>query len=175
MEQCLRGDERAWAALHERYFPVTVAFLRRMGVRDADVEDAAQEVFLQVFRYLSRFREQAQFRTWLYQLCITQTRRTRRVYFVRGVLQRLLMQTPEALVSGPGFSEEAAQRRVDEALEKLSDAQRVVFVLYEMQGIPGKEIATIVGTTEASVWRRLHHARRAVQASLGLSGEEEVS
>jgi RNA polymerase sigma-70 factor, ECF subfamily len=172
VEQCIRGDQDAWSALHRQYFPVTVAFLRRLGVREPDVEDAAQEVFLQVFRYLSRFREQAEFRTWLYQLCITQTRRMRRTYFVKDVLQRVLVQSPEALVSSPGLSEEAAQQRLDAALAKLSEAERVVFVLYEMQGVPGKEIAQIVGAKEATVWRRLHYARRSVQSALGLETED---
>jgi RNA polymerase sigma-70 factor, ECF subfamily len=173
VEQCINGDEGAWSTLHRQYFPVAVAFLRRLGVRDADIEDAAQEVFLQVFRYLARFREQAEFRTWLYQLCISQTRRMRRTYFVKDVLKRVLVHSPpDALVSGPGFCEKAAQQRMDAALAKLSEAERAVFVLYEMQGVPGKDIARIVGAKEATVWRRLHYARRSVQAALGLETED---
>lgn len=173
LEQCISGDQAAWRALHCRYFPVATSFLRRLGVREADLEDAAQEVFVQVFRYLPRFRGQAEFRTWLYQLCITQRRRMRRGYFVRDLLARVFLQKhPYATVSGPAFSEELAQRRLDAALEKLPEAERVVFVLYEMQNLSGKEIAEIVGAPPQTVWRRLHYARRSLQVALGLREED---
>ena len=173
LEQCISGDQEAWRALHRQYFPVATSFLRRLGVRDGDLEDAAQEVFVQVFRYLPRFRGQAEFRTWLYQLCITQRRRMRRSYFVRDVIDRLFLQKhPNALISGPGFSEELAQRRLDAALAKLPEAERVVFVLYEMQNLSGQEISAIVGATPQTIWRRLHYARRSLQVELGLRVED---
>lgn len=173
LEQCVSGDQEAWRALHRRYFPVATSFLRRLGVRESDLEDAAQEVFVQVFRYLPRFRGQAEFRTWLYQLCITQRRRMRRGYFVFDLLARVFQQRhPDAQLSGPGFSEELAQRRLDAALAKLPEAERIVFVLYEMQNLSGPEIAAIVDAKPATVWRRLHYARRALQAELGLRVED---
>jgi RNA polymerase sigma-70 factor, ECF subfamily len=173
LEQCISGDQEAWGALHRQYFPIATSFLRRLGVRESDLEDAAQEVFVQVFRYLPRFRGQAEFRTWLYQLCITQRRRMRRSYFVRDTIQRVFLQKhPDAQLTGPGFSEEIAQRRLDAALAKLPEAERVVFVLYEMQNLSGKEIGTIVGANAATVWRRLHYARRSLQVALGLRVED---
>ncbi len=173
VEDCVRGDEAAWRALHSQYFPLVTSFLRRLGVRESDLEDAAQEVFLQVFRYLGRFRGEAEFRTWLYQLCITQRRRVRRSYFVRDALERVLRLRPAAaLVSSPCFSEEAAQRRLDSALAKLPEAERLIFVLYEMEDLPGREVAKIVGANEATVWRRLYRARDSVKSALGLAPED---
>jgi RNA polymerase sigma-70 factor (ECF subfamily) len=173
LEDCVSGDQEAWRALHRQYFPVATSFLRRLGVRESDLEDAAQEVFVQVFRYLPRFRGQAEFRTWLYQLCITQRRRMRRGYFVRDLLERVFLQkNPDTLIAGPGFSEELAQRRLDAALAKLPEAERVVFVLYEMQNLSGQEIGAIVGAKPATVWRRLHYARRSLQEALGLRVED---
>jgi RNA polymerase sigma factor (sigma-70 family) len=171
-EQCVLGDEKAWVALHRQYFPTATTFLRRLGVAESDLEDAAQEVFVQVFRYLPRFREQAAFRTWLYQLCVTQARQARRLRYLRNVLDRVLARRPvAALVSSPAFSEELAQRQIDTALAGLSDAHRTVFVLYELEGVSGKEIAKIVGAKEATVWQRLHHARQRFRAALGLEAE----
>jgi RNA polymerase sigma-70 factor, ECF subfamily len=172
-EQCVLGDEKAWAALHRQYFPTAATFLRRLGVAELDIEDAAQEVFLQVFRYLPGFREQAQFRTWLYQLCVTQARHARRMRYLKKLLGLSLARRSVAtLVSSPAFSEELAQRQIDAALERLSDAQRTVFVLYEMEGVSGKEIAKIVGAKESTVWQRLHYARRTFRAALGFDVED---
>jgi RNA polymerase sigma-70 factor, ECF subfamily len=158
---CVRGDRSAWRRLHQRYHPVSVAFLRRLGVSEADLEDATQEVFLEMFRYLPRFRGSAELTTWLYRLCITQARRSRRRRRVAQAIQQLLLMTPvESWISSPAFSENLARKRIEDALKQLSEAERSVFVLYEMEGLPGKQIAEILGCKEATLWRRLHYARK---------------
>jgi len=166
--RCVLGDEQAWRLLHQRYFGVVSAFLRRLGVGDGELEDAAQDVFLQVFRYLPGFREEAELKTWLYQLCITQARRTRRTQRVVATLRSVFRRTsPESLLATPSLAEEAAARRVDAALRTLCDAERTVFVLYEMEGLSGKEIAAVVGVKEATVFARLHYARKGFRKALG--------
>jgi RNA polymerase sigma-70 factor, ECF subfamily len=168
--RCVEGDRSAWRQLHRRYYPVAAAFLRKLGVDERDREDACQEVFLQMFRYLAQFRGEADPKTWLYRLCITQARRVRRRNKLAHALQHVLAFLPgESLVSSPSFSEPAAQRRVEAALARLSDKERSAFVLYEMEGLAGKQIAAIVGCKEATLWRRLHEARQAFRHALAES------
>lgn len=158
---CVQGDRAAWRVLHRRYFPIASAFLRKLGVRERELEDATQEVFLQMFRYLPSFRGESELKTWLYRLCITQARRARRRRRLREALHQVLALAPEeSLLSSPAFCEQTARRRIESALGKLSDAERTVFVLYEMEGVSGKQIAEIVGCKEATLWRRLHYARK---------------
>jgi RNA polymerase sigma-70 factor, ECF subfamily len=169
LDDCAHGDAEAWRKLHRMYFPLAEAFLRKLGVSDRDIEDATQDVFLELFRYLPRFRREAELSTWLYRLCITQARRARRRAQLGGLLSRVLtLAAGPAFVSTPSLPDELARKRVLEALSTLTDMQRTVFVLYEFEGLPGKQIAEIVDAPEASVWRRLHDARqafrRAVQA-----------
>jgi len=162
VQDCLGGDEAAWRGLHRRYYPVAASFLRKLGVREPELDDACQDVFIQMFRYLPRFRGEADLKTWLYRLCVTQARRTRRRAVVADTLRKLLARAPsDTLVSDHGFSESLANERIQAALGALSPGERAVFVLYELEGVPGKQIAEIVGCPEASVWRRLHYARRA--------------
>jgi RNA polymerase sigma-70 factor, ECF subfamily len=166
--RCVRGDEEAWRSLHQRYFRVAAGFLRRLGVREGDLEDATQDVFLQVFRYLPRFREEAELKTWLYQLCITQARRTRRTQRMRAILTSVFGgSSAESLLATPAFSEEAALRSIDAALGTLREVERTAFVLYEMEGLSAKEIAAIVGAKETTVWTRLHFARKGFRRALG--------
>jgi len=165
--RCVEGDRSAWRQLHRQYYPVAAAFLRKLGVQEGDLDDTCQEVFLQMFRYLSRFRGEADPKTWLYRLCITQARRTRLKQRVAHALSNVLALMPrEALVSTPSFSEHAAQRRIEAALSKLSEKERAAFVLYEMEGLAGKQIASIVGCKEATLWRRLHYARQVFRQAL---------
>lgn len=165
--RCVEGDRSAWRQLHRQYYPVAAAFLRKLGVQERDLDDACQEVFLQMFRYLSRFRGEADPKTWLYRLCITQARRARLKHRVTHALQNVLALMPrEALVSTPSFSEHAAQRRIEAALAQLPEKERAAFVLYEMEGVAGKQIASIVGCKEATLWRRLHYARQVFRQAL---------
>lgn len=165
--RCVEGDRSAWRQLHRQYYPVAAAFLRKLGVQERDLDDACQEVFLQMFRYLSRFRGEADPKTWLYRLCITQARRARLKHRVAHALTNVLALLPrEALVSTPSFSEHAAQRRIEAALSQLSEKERAAFVLYEMEGVAGKQIASIVGCKEATLWRRLHYARQVFRQAL---------
>ena len=117
---CAGGDAQAWRKLHRKYYPVAAAFLRKLGVKERDLEDAAQEVFLQVHKYLPRFRREAELSTWLYRLCITQARHVRRRARVTDALLQVLSLSPvEALVSSQAFSEDAARRRIEQALSTL--------------------------------------------------------
>jgi RNA polymerase sigma-70 factor, ECF subfamily len=168
LDDCAEGDDAAWRRLHRRYYPVAGAFLRKLGVGERDLEDALQDVFLQVHKYLPRFRRQSELTTWLYRLCITQARRVRRRVRVTEALLRMLSILPgDALVSSTGVSEEDARWRIEAALSKLSERERSVFVLYEMEGLSGKRIAEIVGCPEATVFRRLHYARQSFREALG--------
>jgi RNA polymerase sigma-70 factor (ECF subfamily) len=65
---------------------------------------------------------------------------------------------------------ELERRMFERALGRLGAGERAVFVLYEMEGVSGKEIAEIVGCPEATVWRRLHYARQNFRRELESMG-----
>jgi len=167
LDECIEGDEAAWRHLHRLCYPRAAAFLRKLGVNELDLEDAAQEVFVQLFRYLPSFRREAELSTWLYRICISQARSVRRRKRVTQTLARLLsLGTALTLVSTPSLPDEIVRRRVEAALSKMTERDRTVFVLYEMEGVPGKRIAEIVACPEASVWRQLHGARQVFRRAL---------
>jgi RNA polymerase sigma-70 factor, ECF subfamily len=167
VEQCVRGDQVAWRMLHRRYYPVVSAFLRKLGVRNTEVEDIAQELFIQVFRYLPSFRGEAQLKTWLYKLCISQARRARGRATLREQLRRLVQLAPEQVApKSHSFTEADARSKIEAALSTMPEKQRTVFVLYEMENVPGKQIAEILECPQPTVWRRLHDARRSFEQAL---------
>jgi RNA polymerase sigma-70 factor (ECF subfamily) len=168
--ECARGNDQAWRSLHFRYYPLAVGFLRKLGVYESDLEDASQEVFLQMHRYLPRFRGNSQLKTWLYRLCITQARHVRRRRRLAETLRSWLSRTVDPHV-GPELCEDSARRRIEKALEGLSEQERLALVLYEMEGLSGRQVAETLRCTEATLWRRLHYARKkfiaAVEAARG--------
>ncbi|HYP77478.1 MAG TPA: RNA polymerase sigma factor [Polyangiaceae bacterium] len=170
---CVRGNHEAWRSLHFRYYPVTMAFLRKLGVRESDLDDASQEVFLQMHRYLPRFRGNSELKTWLYRLCITQARHLRRRRRMGETLRSWFSLSPESVQpSSPGFCEESARRRMQAALETLNEGDRLAVVLYDLEGLAGRQVAEILHCKEATLWRRLHYARKKFVQALEASATQ---
>jgi len=172
IDRCIHGDGAAWRELHGWMFPKAAAFLQQMGVPAPDVEDACQEVFVQVFRYLPRFQGRSQLTTWLYKICISQASRARRRRVINDMLGRLLKQSQPQLDGSPGrdWSGIETQRQMEEALRRMSTRQKLVFVLYELHGLPGDEIARIAGCPPATVRGRLREARTIFSTTLNGEG-----
>jgi RNA polymerase sigma-70 factor (ECF subfamily) len=158
IHRCVAGDEQAWRELYRSHYAAAAAFLRKLGVRERELDDATQEVFTQLFRSLPQFRGEAQLRTWLYRLCATQARRARRFRAVSNALSALFGQDADA-TTRQELPADLARERVSAALDRLNEGERLVFVLYELEGLSGDDVANIAGCPVATVWRRLHYAR----------------
>jgi RNA polymerase sigma-70 factor (ECF subfamily) len=161
-------QQRAWTAIHRTYYPVAVAFLRKLGVRGDHVEDVCQEVFLQMHRYLPTFRGESDLKTWMYRICISEARRHRRRERLASLVSSVLGARPsEATSTGLELDPESAARRVLKGLDALPERRRTILVLCDMDGLCGAEIADIMNCSVQSVWRELHHARSAFLAAFG--------
>ncbi len=152
------------ATVYDEWFERVCAWLRALGAPRADHEDLAQEVFVVVRRRLSDF-DGVNLGAWLFQIARRQVLRHRRLAWVK---RALVGSSHDALpaMAHPGPSPLAAleardkQRLVEELLSGLSEKRRVVFVLFEIEGSSGEEIAELLGVPVNTVWTRLHHARR---------------
>jgi RNA polymerase sigma-70 factor, ECF subfamily len=158
--RCVKGDEAAWNSLYATHQDTARAFLFRLGVPDHQLDDACQEVFLQAFRYLGDFRGDSSFTTWLYRLCATQARRVRTRARLAQALARLLWFEAQTAASEVGPAAGDRTELFNFGIQALSQLEREVFVLYEIEGVAGRQIAEILGCPEATVWRRLHYARK---------------
>ena len=165
-DRCLTGDVHAWRDLHRTYYPTVCRFLCHLGIGGADLGDACQEVFVQVFRYLSRFEHRSDFRTWLYKLCLTQATRLRRRRRLQQALGWMVGWSTESTSSSQSWTEAMAAERVRAALDKMKPLHRQVFVLFELEGVDGDAIARILDCPAATVRRRLHYARQEFEALL---------
>lgn len=160
VHQCVQGDARAWERLYASHAQMTRKFLHRLGVESEALDDAVQEVFLEAFRYLPRFRGDCSFKTWLYRLCVTQAKKARRAKRVGSRLFRVMSTEPGPASTHGDLGDFQTGHLISSALGQLADKERLVFVLYEMEGLSGKEIAQVAECPEATVWRRLHYGRK---------------
>lgn len=164
VEQAQRGDRDAYEALAE----TSVNRLYRTAyriVRDADrADDAVQQTLVTMWRELPSLRDPDRFESWTYRLvlrfCLSDTRRARRA----GVREVPIDELTPA--HGDAFAESDLRDQLDRALGDLSPDHRAVIVLHHYSGLPLAEIADILGVPYGTVGSRLHHATRALRASI---------
>ena len=137
--------------------------LRHLGVREADVEDACQDVFVVLHRRLSDFRGDSSIKTWIYGICVrVASEYRRRAHVVREVPEA----EPATLAQPPEQIEQVARResleRLAGILDQLDDEKRAVFVLYELEELSMTNVAKAVECPIQTAYSRQHAARRLV-------------
>jgi len=147
---------------YEAHFDFVWRSLRRLGVREADTLDAAQDVFVVVHRKLAGFEGRAKLTTWLFRICLhVASEHRRRAHVRREVLDDTAM---ESLVE-PGLDAEQVHaqkqqlRFLERALDAMSLPHRTVFVLFELEGLACPEIAEMLELPLGTVYSRLRKAR----------------
>lgn len=162
------GDLAALGDVFDRYADDVRRFIERLGVARADSDDLTQTVFLELPR-LARTYDGRPVRPWLFGIATIAVRRHRRsvrrwiANFAGKVFERRRFEprTPE-----DELREQQGDARFRAALDALSDKKRAVLVLVVMEGMSGDEAAQTLGIPTATVWTRLHHARRELRHAL---------
>jgi len=148
--------------IYDAHFRFTWRSLRRLGVPEADVPDAAQEVFLVVHRRLPEFEGRAKVTTWLYRICFRVANdRRRRAHVRREVPGEAAFASLADPRSGP---DERTTRTddlalLDAGLQEMDLDQRAVFTLFEFEEMTGQEIAETLEIPLGTVYSRLRLAR----------------
>ena len=158
-------------AIHAAHADFVWATLQRFGVRDADLEDMLQEVFIVVHRRLDSFDGVSRITTWLYGICMRVAAAHRRKAHVRR--ERAVEEVPEENMdrTGQESPEEAAMRkqgreRLEEILDSMDLERRAVFVMFEVEELSCDEIAALSGVPVGTVYSRLHKARKEFESAL---------
>ena len=163
-------------ALFAQYAPFVWRVLRRLGVREADVEDVCQEVFAAVHRQLPSFERRSKPSTWIYAIAMRRAASyRRRAHHHREQLGDATVEpssTAVAPAEGPGDAVERRELRalLDRLLDQLDDAKREVFVLYEIEELEMREVAEIVGCPLQTGYSRLHAARAELRRAAEKAG-----
>lgn len=176
-QQLLPRDSRPFTVLVQRYQHRVLATCFRMMGNSLAAEEQAQEVFIRVYRGIKKFKAQASFSTWLFQIatntCRTAlARRTRQPQLENTSLGYLEHRLPAV-----GSSEEAAmklaeQDLVNRALQMLNPDEREILILRETNNLSYKEIAQVQNIGVSAAKMRVMRARMALrQRYLQLTGD----
>jgi RNA polymerase sigma-70 factor (ECF subfamily) len=164
------GDRDAFTEIVRRYQSRVYNLAITLGVARADAEDVAQDVFIRVYRAIDRFRGDALFRTWLYQVTINAVRSHHGAASARSfaAVPRDDGDAPpaEPAVDDP-FARRLADRQViDRALATLPDEWREAVTLRDVEGLSYREIAELTGAPIGTVESRIFRARQQLRSAL---------
>ncbi len=170
-----QGDQAAFGRLVERHDVQVLSLARSILGEGCDAEEVYQEIFLKVYRSLGAFRFESEFSTWVHRIAVN-TAISRRRSLVRRRQKEQVMDGEDdffdAQPSNPWDDPEHRQLRseiiqkIEEALEKIPNRQRTVFVMKHDQGMKLKEIARILGIGEGTVKAYLFRAVENLRTAL---------
>jgi RNA polymerase sigma-70 factor (ECF subfamily) len=165
--ECLRGDTAAFGALVRRYQDRLFNTIYRMVDNAEDAYDVVQEAFLNAYQSLENFKGDSLFFTWLYRIAVNTAislkRKQRAVVSIdagRNGEQGIEPLDPSE-TSRPGHALEQAEqeRRIQQALARLSPEHRAVLVMKDMEGQKYETMADILQVPIGTIRSRLHRAR----------------
>jgi RNA polymerase sigma-70 factor (ECF subfamily) len=157
-----RGDRAAFEEIYQRHHRRVYSLCLRMTANEAEAEDLAQDVFVQLFRKIGSFRGEASFATWLHRLTVN---------FVLMHLRKPKVQRERTTEDGetpvqiaPGTQHPNSMAVVDRlaletAIRELPRGYRLIFLLHDVEGFQHDEIAAMLNCTAGTSKSQLHKAR----------------
>ena len=183
LKAAAEGDSEAFEALVRPHLGMFFRVIDRILGNEAESQDALQDALITLYREVPGFQGASKFSTWAYRICVNQAlmARRKRVRRREDAIEDLMprfgddghhmnedtvldwSEDAEALMK---VEQEELKARVRAGLDRLSDDQRAVFVLRDLEGWTTEEIAAHLGLTRELVRQRVHRARLALRALL---------
>ena len=173
-----QGDRKSFQTLVETYQRMVVNTCLGIVHNQADAEDLAQDVFLEIFRTAEKFRGDSKLSTWLYRIATN-----RSLNLIRNNKRKRFFQSIEdTFTGGRNRNSEISENRGDQpdqnmadqqrsdllhrAIDRLPEMQRIAFTLNKYEELPYQQIAEIMEISLASVESLIHRAKKNLQEQL---------
>jgi len=168
------GDATAFDELVVKYSPRLYGLIYNMTSNHEDTNDLLQDIFSKAYKSIRGFRGKSSFYTWIHSIAVNMTlnflkKRGRRFHLSLDDVDASIQNDKEFLeltqTSSPVREADLSelQRRLNEAMMKLSDEHRAVVTMFHIQGMPHAEISKILNVSEGTVRSRLFYANRQLQ------------
>lgn len=184
IDRARSGDDGAFSQVVQAYRKRILGTIARLIGRPEDVEDVGQEVFLRLYYSLEQLRTAEVFEPWLYRLTVNAAydylrRQKRRQESRMSDLSEQQVMMADAAAGGKLNAEEQRRNKVREQVEALlehvSDEDRILLTLKEVEGLSLKELEKIYRVNENALKVRLFRARQRVLKAYEAGGGEEKS
>ena len=162
IKKCKKGSREAFNILVSNYQQQVINIAYGMLSNQEDAYDAAQEVFVRVYKSIESFKEQSSFTTWLYRIttnvCSDILRKRQKHSGVISINQ--------AIDEKKDMEISERQRAVREAISELKEEYRTVITLCDIEGLSYDYIAEVLGIPSGTVKSRINRARSALKKNL---------
>lgn len=171
IEKARGGDEAAYSQVVQAYRKRILGTIGRLIGRPEDVEDVGQEVFFRLYNSLDQLRTPEVFEPWLYRLTVNaaydylRKQKRRRESRMSDLSEQQVLMA-DASAGGKADDEERRRKRVREEVDALlgsiSEQDRILLTLKEVEGLSLKELEQVYGVNENALKVRLFRARQRV-------------
>lgn len=159
--RCQRGERSAQSEFYQVYRQDVLRTLNKVLGPDSEIEDALQDVFIEVFRSIKGFHGKSKVTTWLYRVTVNialqRIRKRKRRPEGYSVTKEDL---PDHETPARSLERKDTSRQVYSILDGIAPKKRIVFILSEIMGMSASEIGKIVNANILTVRTRLHYARK---------------
>jgi RNA polymerase sigma-70 factor (ECF subfamily) len=163
------GDKQAYNRLYQQYIGQVYGLCFRLTGEKMLAEDAAQEVFIQLWRKIGNFKGDSKFSTWLHTVTSNIT-----ISYIRkqkGWLQKMFNIEDFVAMNGgaglPEAEESSSSVDIESYVARLPERARLVFVLHAIEGYRHEEIATMTNMAVGSSKAQFHRAKNLLKEWMG--------
>jgi len=170
IDKARKGDKEAFGKLVIQYQQYGFNLAFRIVCNEDDARDIVQDSFIKIWKNMKLYLPKIKFTTWMYKIvcntAIDHLRSNRKMEKVRldevhERLEQISVYTPEAILNNKEIGQ-----LIKSFANALSEKQRLVFVLRDLQGLDSSEVEDILNLPETSVKSNLYHARKAIGEKL---------
>ena len=177
VQRAQSGDASAFDELVVKYSPKLYGLVYHMTSNKDDTHDLLQDVFAKAYRSVSKFRGKSTFYTWIYSIAVNMT-----LNFLKKRKRRTASSFDDVdtgIQNDPAFIDishrsnprrqtniHELQKKLNEAMQKLSEEHRAVVTMFDIQGISHAEIGKVLGVSEGTVRSRLFYAHQQLRGHL---------
>ncbi|MFC2129339.1 RNA polymerase sigma factor [Bacteroidota bacterium] len=165
IERVRKGDQGAFSWIMDKYKDMVYTLCVRMLSSEADAEEAAQDVFVKVYKSINSFKGNSKFSTWIYRItynqCISIIRK--KVKMIDLVDEMPATEIDESSLDAlEELKKEERTMFVQQALEALPETDAFILTLFYFEELSLEEICEVTGQTNNNVRIRLHRARKKI-------------
>jgi len=163
-----RSRNHAFSKLVNKYQQRLYWHIRRIVIDHDDADDVLQNTFIKAFSNLNKFRADSQLYTWLYRIATNESisflKRKKKNLFVS--FDDVVHGLASTLEADPEMSGDAIQLKLQQAILKLPNKQRLVFNMKYFEEMKYEEMSQILGTSVGALKASYHHAVKKIEADL---------
>jgi RNA polymerase sigma-70 factor, ECF subfamily len=162
------NPDYAFYLLVEKYQKSLYSTIRKILINHEDTNDVLQETFIKIYKNLSEFREESKLFSWMYRIAVNEA-----IGFIRKQKRRFVFSTIsyednliQTLHSDPFFDGDEMQKKLQSAILKLPQKQRLVFNMKYYDDLKYEAISEILGTSVGALKASYHHAVKKIEKHL---------